>query len=226
MRWRLELVLPLVGALALGISTAAPGCTTDAECDNGDTCSIPDTCQAGACVLGGAGDVDSDLICDDEFDPAADFTSTKTNIRTRPSGGPESAVVRGSGDFIDTASAGPFSTADGIAIRVKDELSDIPPPGDGADLTVTFAAADCSPIPVGLQCRIETGARRGSFVKFIRGMLAPEQVRVAYRLKGLDLTRPFFGPMRVILTHNTVTHRLGHITDCRLFPTGIKCREF
>jgi len=225
-RWRLELVLPLVGALALGLSTAAPGCTTDAECDNGDTCSVPDQCQAGACVLGGSGDADGDLICDDEFDPAADFTSTKVIIRTRPNAGAASAIVRGSGDFIDTASAGPFSTSDGIALRVKDQLSDIPPTGDGADFTMTFGAAECSPIAVGLLCRIESGANRGSFVKFIRGTLAPEQVRVSYRLKGLDLTKPFFGPVRVILSHNTVTHRLGHIGDCRLFPTGIKCREF
>jgi hypothetical protein len=63
-------------------------------------------------------------------------------------------------------------------------------------------------------------------VKFIRGSLAPDQVRVSYRLKGLDLTTPFFGPVRVIMTHDTVTHRLGHITDCRLIPTGIKCRQF
>jgi hypothetical protein len=226
MRWRLDLVLPLVGVLALGLSTAAPGCTTDAECDNGDTCSVPDTCQTGSCVLGGSGDTDGDLICDDEFDPAADFTTTKVVIRTRPNAGPDSAIVRGSGDFIDDATAGPFTPDDGIAIRVKDQLSDIPPPGDGADFTMTFDAAGCTPIAVGLRCSIDVGTNRGSFVKFIRGTLAPEQVRVSYRLKGLSLTKPFFGPVRVILTHNTVTHRLGHIGDCRLFPTGIKCREF
>jgi hypothetical protein len=226
MRWRLDLILPLVGALALGVSTAAPGCTTDAECDNGDTCSIADTCQAGSCLLGGSGDTDGDLICDDEFDPAADFTSTKVIIRTRPNAGPDSAIVRGSGDFIDDATAGPLTPDDGIAIRVKDQLSDIPPAGDGADFTMTFDGAGCTPIAVGLLCRIDAGTNRGSFVKFIRGTLAPEQVRVSYRLKGLNLTKPFFGPVRVILTHNTVTHRLGHIDDCRLFPTGIKCREF
>lgn len=226
MRLRLEVILPFVGALALGWCTVASACTTDAECDNGDTCSVADTCQAGACVFGGSGDADGDLICDDEFDPAADFTTTKVVIRTRPNAGPDSAVVRGSGDFIDDATAGPFSSADGISIRVKDQLSDIPPAGDGADFTLTFAAGECSPIAVGVLCRIETGPNRASFVKFIRGTLAPEQIRVSYRLKGLDLTKPFFGPVRVILTHNTVTHRLGHIGDCRLFPTGIKCREF
>ena len=35
-----------------------------------------------------------------------------------------------------------------------------------------------------------------------------------------------FGPLRVILTDDTVIHRPGKATDCRLFPTGIKCREF
>jgi hypothetical protein len=220
------LVLPLVGALALGFSTAALACTTDPECDNGDTCSVADVCDAGSCILGGGGDVNSDLICDGEFDPAADFTSTKTIIRTRPNGGPNSAIIRGAGDFIDDAASGPFSIDDGITIRVKDQLSEVPPPGDGADLSLTFAAADCIPIAVGTLCRIETGTNRGSFVKFIRGSLAPEQVRVSYRLKGLDLVTPFFGPVRVIMTHDTITHRAGHITDCRLIPTGIKCRQF
>lgn len=226
MKPHLALVLPLLGVLALGFSTTAAACTLDAECDNGDTCSIPDTCQAGSCVLGGGGDVDADLICDDEFDPAADFTNTKTIVRTRPNGGPSSAIVRGAGDFIDDAASGPFTIDDGIQIRVKDQLSDVPPSGDGVNLTVSFDGANCIPIAVGTLCRIDTGTNRGSFVKFIRGTLAPDQVRVSYRLKGLDLTTPFFGPIRVIMTHDTITHRLGTITDCRLIPTGIKCRQF
>jgi len=32
--------------------------------------------------------------------------------------------------------------------------------------------------------------------------------------------------VRVVLTHNTSVYRPGQIIDCRLFPTGIKCREF
>jgi hypothetical protein len=226
MRRRHELVLSLVGALALVLSTSALACTSDPECEDGDTCSVPDTCQAGACVPGGAGDSDGDLVCDDEFDPAAHFTATKVIIRTRPNAGANSAVVRGSGDFIDVAGTGPFTTDDGIAVRVKDALSDIPPSGDGADFTLAFSAADCAPISVGALCQIESGTNKGSFVKFIRGTLAPEQIRVTYRLKGIDLTKPFFGPVRVIFTHDTVTHSLGHITDCRLYPTGMKCREF
>jgi len=226
MRPHMALVLPVLAALALGFTTTAAACTVDAECDNGDTCSVPDQCQTGTCVVGGGGDVDADLICDGEYDPAADFTSTKTIIRTRPRGGPNSAIVRGAGDFIDDAASGPFSIDDGITIRVKDQLSEVPPTGDGADFTMSFASTDCIPVAVGTLCRIDTGTNRGSFVKFIRGSLAPNQIRVAYRLKGLDLTTPFFGPVRVILTHDTVTHRLGHITDCRLIPTGIKCREF
>jgi hypothetical protein len=145
MRPHLELVIPLLGVLALGLSTTALACTTDAECDNGDTCSVPDTCQAGTCVLGGGGDLDADLICDGEFDPAADFTSTKTIIRTRPNGGPSSAIIRGAGDFIDDAASGPFTIDDGIQIRVKDQLSDVPPSGDGADLTSRSTGRTASP---------------------------------------------------------------------------------
>jgi len=75
-------------------------------------------------------------------------------------------------------------------------------------------------------CRLTTGPGRGSQARFKRNLLAPDQVKFLSRLKGLDLSRPFFGPVRVVLTHNTSVYRPGKIIDCRLFPTLIKCREF
>jgi len=91
---RRDLLPPLIGGgLALGFSMPARGCTTDAECDNGDTCSVPDQCQGGSCVLGGGGDPDNDLICDDEFDPSLNIKLTKLIIRTfPPPAGPSSAA--------------------------------------------------------------------------------------------------------------------------------------
>ena len=109
---------------------------------------------------------------------------------------------------------------------MKDVLSGLPPPGDGADVTVPFGASDCVTSSGDMTCRLLSGQNRGSQAKFKRDPLAPEQVKYAFRLRGLDLTKPFFGPLRVILTDDTVIHRPGKVTDCRLFPTGIKCREF
>src|SRR5881409_2516177 len=130
---RPDLLLPLIiGALALGFSLPARGCTTDAECDNGDTCSVPDQCQGDGCVLGGGGDTDNNLVCDDEFDPAATLRLTRVIIRAFPSAG--RSVIRVDGDLIDLTP--PLSGDDGIAIRVKDHLSSVPPDGDGIDSTV------------------------------------------------------------------------------------------
>ena len=80
MRRHLELVIPLLGALVLGMSSTALACIDDAECDNGDTCSIADTCQAGSCVLGGF--IQGSGFCsfrgrDGTWDPVADFYSTQ-----------------------------------------------------------------------------------------------------------------------------------------------------
>src|SRR5262249_43016176 len=38
-------------------------CTQNSDCSNGDSCSIPDTCVMGVCVLGGGGDTDLDGVC-------------------------------------------------------------------------------------------------------------------------------------------------------------------
>ena len=227
--WKPRLDVPLVllaGALAFVRPAPVTACSTDSECDNGDTCSVPDQCQGGTCVLGGGGDTNADLICDDEFVAGLDLRVTKLIIRTFPAAGPASASMHGAEDFIDLVPPGPFSSSGSIAIRVKDVLSGLPPPGDGADVTVPFGASDCVTSSGDMTCRLLSGQNRGSQAKFKRDPLAPEQVKYAFRLRGLDLTKPFFGPLRVILTDDTMIHRPGKVTDCRLFPTGIKCREF
>ena len=214
---RLDALLVFVGAVALARPAPVAACTTDAECDNGDYCTIADVCdQSGTCVLGG----------DDEFDPASNIRLTKLIIRTFPSAGPASASMHGTGNFIDITPPGPFSSNDGIAVRVKDLLSGIPPPGDGADVTVVFGMSDCAVASYNTTCRLLSGQNQGSQAKFKRDPLALEQIKFSFRLRGLDITKPFFGPVRVVLTDDTVIHRPGKITDCRLFPTGIKCREF
>lgn len=221
-----RLALLLVG---LGVPVLAPGvalgCVNDAECNDGDTCSQPDLCMAGTCLYGGGGDGDANLICDDEFAPGVDLRVTRLRIKVPAI--PNRGGVRGMGDFIDLGSpGGAFTGNEGIAIRVKDALSDVPPPSDGIDLTMTFAPGDCTTDTKGVSCLRDGGPSARSIARFRRNRLAPEQVRVSFLLRGLDLTRPFFGPIRVIISHNTDVHRLGQVTDCKLLGKGINCREF
>jgi len=220
----LYVLLLFVSSLAFVHATPVQACTTDAECDNGDTCSLPDVCNQGSCELGGGGDANSDLICDGEYVSGIDLHVTKLVIRTFPSGGPSTATIRGSGNFIDVVR--PFSTTAGIAIRVKDVLSEAPPAGDGVDITLSFSGSDCTTSGDNTTCRLLSGPNQGSQAKFKRDPLSLEQIKFTFRLRGIDLTKPFFGPVRMILTDDTTVHRPGKVTDCRLFATGIKCREF
>jgi len=64
--------------------------------------------------------------------------------------------------MIDVTPPGPFSADDGIAIRVRDHLSLVPPDGDGIDGTVVFGPQDCSTSSDGVLCRLVTGPEAGS----------------------------------------------------------------
>ena len=204
-----------------GAATRASACTVDADCDNGDTCSVPDTCVNGGCVLGGGGDVDQDLICDDEYDPDADINVNKVVAKMAAGIG----RLRGTGSFVELGSAGgAFTTDQGVAIRVKDALSSVPPPGDGIDFSFGFAAENCQPSKrPGAVCQDPVTK---SLVKFVRNPRGASEISFSFRLRGVPFTRPFFGPVQLILTHDGQVHRRDILTDCKLYGWGIKCREF
>jgi hypothetical protein len=215
-------LLSVLCVVAPGVATPASSCTVDADCDNGDTCSVPDTCVSGGCVLGGGGDADGDYICDDEANPDADVDVNKV-VAIIAAG---SGRVRSVGSFIDLGSAGQaFTGSQGVGIRVKDTLSVYPPPGDGIDLSFTFAPGTCVPTVrrPGEACK---DPATKSIAKFVRDPRAPSQISFSFRIRGISLTRPFFGPVQVILTHNGQIHRRDVLTDCKLYGSGIKCREF
>jgi len=49
--WKPQVCASLLLASTLVVFVRAvpvAACTTDAECDNGDTCSVPDTCMSGS----------------------------------------------------------------------------------------------------------------------------------------------------------------------------------
>lgn len=214
-------LLSVLCVTAPGVASRASSCTLDAECDNGDTCSVPDACVNGACVLGGGGDANADLICDAEFNANADLQINKVAVKRTVGVG----RLRGKGSFIDLDSAsGAFTGDAGVSIRVKDTLSALPPPGDGIDFSFTFLPGSCRPTaPLGVTCQDSTTK---SLVKFVRNPRAASQLSFSFRIRGVPLTRPFFGPVQVILTHNRTVHRHDTLTDCKLYGWGIKCREF
>lgn len=227
--WQLSRPVTLI---LFGLLTAAPtalghACSVDADCDNDDVCSVPDTCTAGTCTLGGGGDTDANLICDAEYDAGASMTLIRATLRKKTSPFGDNSSVRGAGDFIlDDSAGGAFTAADGFSLRVKDVLSDAAPAGDGIDATMTWAAGGCTsnPARLAISCKSANGK---SYLKLKQSLLTPSQVTFSFRMKGLgNLTGPFFGPVRAVLTHNTTVHRLDQIEDCRLTKTGLKCREF
>jgi hypothetical protein len=223
--WRPVAFILLITFVALS-PAGAGACTVDADCDNGDVCSVADVCASGTCVLGGGGDTDANLVCDDEYSGAS-INVTRSTLRKRTSSFSDNSSVRGAGDFVLEGSAvGAFTADDGFSLRVKDVLSEVSPPGDGIDATVTWLPADCltNPIKLTISCK---SADKQSFLKFKPSVVTATQWTLSFKMKRLgNLTGPFFGPVRLVLTHDTSVHRLDQIDDCRFTKTGLKCREF
>ena len=209
----------------LAVGPAAMACTTDAECDNGDTCSEPDTCVLGSCVLGGGGDTDDDLVCDDELDADLNMKATKLVARRKTVTFLDNSATKGRGDLLQGGSVtGAFVGSEGVAIRVKDALSSVPPSGDGVDVSFAWTGTECSVGSTGLtKCKSGDGK---SVVKFKPSKLAPNELKFAFKMKGLfNLSGPFFGPVRLVLTRGDKS-RSDQVEDCRLTRVGLQCREF
>jgi len=226
MHHRLGTVLAAI-ALAFALAPAArAACVTDADCDNGDTCNEPDVCDNGTCVLGGGGDTDNDLVCDADVDADLSFNLTRVVLKKQTSGA-DNSVAKGSGDLFAApgSPAGAFVGTSGFTIRVKDSLSAVPPPGDGVDVSVTWAPSDCTTKSTGvISCRTPDGH---SFVKFKPNPLAEGQYRFKFKMKRLgNLAGPFFEPVRMVLRRSGTRLRGDQIADCHLILAGLVCREF
>jgi hypothetical protein len=221
-----NVIFPLALGLLLSVPAAGLACVSDEECDNGDLCSVPDTCVSGSCELGGGGDTNNDLVCDAELDPNTTINLTRITLRRNNLVRADASGSKGAGDLFASGSpAGAFTGLNGVSIRVKDALSGVPPPGDGVDATVTFLASECVLKAVGSTfCRT---ADRHASVKFKPNKIVPGQYKFSFKLRGLgNLTGPFFGPVRVVLTHSGTKRIADAIGDCKLTNSGLRCREF
>jgi hypothetical protein len=215
-------------ALALLAICARPmvarACTQDDECDNGDVCTIADTCVLGTCLLGGIGDLDANLVCDGEFNAGKGLSVTRLVLRKGTTTVGNLSSVLGSGDFVRDPLDGELLDAP-ISVRVKDALAGIGPSGDGVDVAFTWQPSQCRTSGIGLiRCESENHL---NFIRLKPNRLFPEQITFSFRVKGVAVAPgPFFGPVRTVLTHNATVHRTDLIEDCKFVTFGVLCREF
>ena len=239
-----------IAALALGVAAAAPAvaCTTDAECDDGVTCTLIDSCQAGVCVPGGGGDSDGDGICDaedncpafanplqadldgDHLGDACDANDREANLvvakvmrNVSKTPTKKNGRIFVKGDFLTLGEA-PFSAATGFLVRVQD--------GPGASLldsVFTWAPADCRTNSSGtIKCKSPDKTVQGVFSP-IKGF-PNAAYRFIMKMSRLDLPGPFAEPVTVTIVNQPPTlvegvDRVGVIVDCRQVNSGIVCRE-
>lgn len=242
-------LIPALAALALlAGAPAAWACVSDAECDDGVTCTLIDTCQAGVCVPGGGGDGDGDGICDAEDNcPAAANTGqadldgdhagdacdaddrelnlvvvkVMRNVSKTPS--KQNGRIFLKGDFL-TLGETPFGATSGFLVRVQD--------GPGAsllDATFSWAPTDCQTNSSGvIKCK-SPDKRVQAVFNPIKGFPGAAY-RFIMKMSRLGLPGPFAEPVVVTIVNQPATlvqgtDRVGVILDCRQINSGIVCRE-
>ena len=219
-------------------------CTVDAECDDGDTCSLADAGQAGVCVPGGGGDGDADGICDvDDNCPAVANASQqdidgygmgdacdaedvdlnlvlaklKRSINiVRPNG---SIIVQG--DFLRLSPELPLTTSGGFHVRVEDQIA--------LDFNLAFQTSECvANAKQRIMCK--NASKTSQLVLKPVSGANQEDYRFTAKFSKLPLTGPFFMPVRLTITNAPATlvegiDRIGTILDCRQTTLGMTCKQ-
>jgi hypothetical protein len=230
--------------LIAGPATAG-ACTSDAECDDGDTCSLIDVCLAGVCVSGGGGDTDGDGRCEAEDvcpgiadplqldldeDGLGDLcdgddavielivAKLKPNRKTPPQ--QPDGMFLGKGEFITAPPEDTFQIAQGLLVRIQDALM--------VDETFSWDAGECTTGTNGVIKCFSVDRLRKIVLKPLRTF--PRLFRFVFRIKKLDIHGPFFGPVVISLVNSPAqltegTDRVGEIIDCFATNAGLKCKE-
>jgi parallel beta-helix repeat protein len=204
-----------------------------------DTCSQPDTCQAGTCVDGGGGDPDHDGICSandncptvynpdqkdldgdgigNVCDPAdAIINVTQAKLKKDTGHGKHNGLAFAKGDFL-TGVYGPddtFNASSGIGVQIVDNL--------GNSQTFAWPLAQCITNGSKITCR---SADNTSQAKFRTLGTFSNQWRFVIKLKRRGITGPFELPVRVTISHDTGIDRTDDINTCIATAFGIKCRR-
>lgn len=243
-------LIPLAAACAAVLLAAAPSraCVSDAECDDGVTCTLIDTCQAGVCVPGGGGDADGDGLCNaedncpafanasqadldgDDVGDACDANDRELNLvvvkvmrNVSKTPSKQNGRIFLKGDFL-TLDEASFSASSGFLVRVQD--------GPGAsllDTTFSWAPSDCQTNSSGvIKCKTPDKRVQAVFNP-IKGFPGAAY-RFIMKMSRLGLPGPFAEPVTVTIVNQPATlvqgvDRVGVILDCRQINSGIVCRE-
>lgn len=240
----LKLAVACGTALVLLAAPVARACVDDAECTDGDVCSLADTCQLGVCVPGGGGDGDGDGICNaddncpafanasqgdldgDDHGDACDADDVDLNVviarlrRSINAAKPNGAILS-KGDFLRLAPEAPITVNGGFTVRIEDQI--------GLDLTFTFAQGECLANDKNrIKCKNAENTRQLQ----LQPVSGTNQQDYKYNAKfsKLPLTGPFFMPVRITITNGPATlvegvDRVGDILDCRQTTLGMNCKE-
>jgi len=224
---------------ATGLCSSVP-LADGTPCGSGSglACAVPDTCQAGVCVVGGGGDSDADGVCDASDDCVADpdpaqadldgdglgdvcdpddgpLTVTRAAVRRYPHARSANGGVEVRGSFTPPASGpGAFGAAQGVAVRVTDGLT--------LDESQAWEAAECRTNRTGRRVLCRATGNPSTQAK-LRVRPGGGDMRFTVRLGHLALAAPFGAPVTVALTSDGTIDRVGTLAACRVLPAGLAC---
>ncbi len=244
--WRVPFAAALIAAVLMvaTAATRAAACVNDAECDDGITCTLIDTCQLGVCVPGGGGDTDGDGVCtaddncpafanatqgdldgDDQGDVCddddVDLNVVIARMRRSLNASKPNGAILSKGDFLRLAPEVPIAMTGGFIVRVRDQV--------GLDLSFPFPESECLANTKGrIKCK-NTNNTRQIILQPLSGT-GQQDYRYSMKFSKLPLTGPFFMPVRVTITNGPATleqgiDRVGSIVDCRQTTLGMTCKE-
>ncbi len=183
------------------------------SCDDGVTCSIPDSCQSGAGQGGGGGDTNMNGVCDaDDIGP---LSITQIKLKGQKFPGANNGSISGKGSFPATPPTGdPFDASAGITVRVEDALN--------ADQQYTFSPAECltkgTVLPqLKIKCK---STDRNSKADFKGQKKLPGAFAWKIKLKRLGMSAPFMAPVTVTVVNGAGVTRAGSSAACSASGSG------
>jgi hypothetical protein len=194
-------------------SCVAPPEPDGTSCDDGITCSIPDSCQSGVCDGGGT-DANANDVCDeDEVGPLA---VQQVVIKAQRAGAGNGKVIA-KASFV-TAPPGDTLDASGpITLRAEDLMT--------VDVQYTWPVGECTLRgPAGRQKVVCKSADRKSKATFKPDRQVTNGFKLKAKLGNLAIDPPFAGPAVLTLTYGPGTVRSGSIAACVAKPTSLKCK--
>ncbi len=196
-------------------------------CDDGAACSLPDLCQTGVCEPAGNGDLDADLICQDEdncpgiSNPGQEDTDMdgegeicdpdELGIQVSRIALKSAIKGPGSGQYVvkarmvvDPASGDVLDASDDITITLRD--------GSGYSFTRVFTPAECVEKKGKIKCRSADKKQKVAFKPQKKGLPGTYKLKVGF--KKLSDTTLFLPSGSITITHGNGLVRFGENTNC------------